>query len=79
MSSAGGPDEAGNASGDMTRSYLKSSRQNMQEITKQVGHNLELQSIILNTIKDFKKQKQDRDVSFASLVDNTLQSRKKKK
>ena len=51
----------------------------MKAINEETGHNLELQSIILNTIKDFKSQKANPEQSMAALVDNTVTSRKKRK
>lgn len=70
------------ASSTLTRSYLKSSKSNMKEIVKQCEGNVELQSMILETIREYhadKSKGSEDKQSFADLVANRIQQRKKKK
>ena len=65
------------ASQEMTKNYISTSKDNRKAILEAMGHNIELQSILLNKIRDFHAQRGDGDVSFSSLVDKTVASRKK--
>ena len=65
------------ASQEMTKHFLSTSKDNRKAILEGMGNNIELQSILLNKIRDFHAQRGDGDVSFSSLVDKTVASRKK--
>ena len=44
------------ATGDLTRGYSKASAINRKEIANEVGDNIELQTLVLGWIKDYKQQ-----------------------
>jgi hypothetical protein len=65
------------ATGDLTRGYSKASRINRKEIATEVGDNIELQTLVLGWIKDYKQQAAlAGGRSVAELVGNRHQAHK---
>ena len=61
--------------------YLATSRANLKQIQTECGHNLELQSMLLKNIRDFKDEQAGGlagGQSMADMVEQTVENRKRK-
>ena len=61
--------------------YLATSKQNLKEIASECGHNLELQSMLLKTIRDFKAEQatgMSSGQTMADMVNTTVERRARK-